>query len=93
MWHAINGWSAPHQGADNSIQSSKAVTELVLIVRLFGKLTQCKASIGQDLLRVKQTVEQLEDEEDGTDALGLVCRVTNSLCQMKRPSVELLGKI
>ena len=64
------------------------MTELLLIIKLFARLARSRASIGHDLLRVKQG-----GQEAGPDALDLACQVTDALCRMQRAYVELLGWI
>lgn len=78
------------QATESSLQCSEALTELVLIIKLFVRLAESRASIGHDLMRVKQVGEQCEIQA-GADVLDLVCQVTDALCRMQRPSVELLG--
>ncbi len=73
------------------MQGNEALTELLLIVKLYVRLAQSSASIGHDLLRVKQVVEQSDTQQAGLDTLDLACQITDALCQMQRPSVELLG--
>ena len=78
------------QATEISLQCSEALTELLLVIKLFVRLAESRASIGHDLMRVKQVGEQCETQA-GADALDLVCQVTDALCRMQRPSVELLG--
>ncbi len=78
------------QATESSLQCSEALTELVLIIKLFVRLAESRASTGHDLMRVKQVGEQCETQA-GADVLDLVCQVTDALCRMQRPSVELLG--
>lgn len=72
---------------------NESVAELLLIIKLFARLAGSRASIGHDLLRVKQAGEQGTLQEAGPDALDLACQVTDALCRMQRPYVELLGQI
>lgn len=79
------------QALESSLQCTEALTELLLVIKLFVRLAESRASIGHDLMRVKQVGEQLEAQA-GADALDLACKVTDALCCMQRPSVELLGR-
>lgn len=91
----------PHRGVGTQLHglqaneatpaSSESVTELLLIIKLFARLARSRASIGHDLLRVKQGGEQGTAQEAGRDALDLACQVTDVLCRMQGPYVELLG--
>ena len=78
------------QATESSLQCREALTELLLVIKLFVRLAESRASIGHDLMRVKQVGEQCETEA-GADALDLACQVTDALCRMQRPCVELLG--
>ena len=85
--------SSTHPQVPNcDAQSSEAVAELLLILKLLVKLAQSKATLGQDLLRVKQGSQHSRAQEDGVDALDLVCQISDALCQMQTPPVELLGR-
>lgn len=72
-------------------RAHKASADLLLVVRLFTRLAQSAASIGQDVLRVKHVTSQIENAEDGADALDLACQTADVLCQMQNPDAELLG--
>jgi len=80
------------QATESSLQCSEALAELLLTIKLFVRLAESRASIGHDLMRVKQVGEQCETQA-GADVLDLVCQVTDALCRMQRPSVELLGMV
>ena len=79
------------QAKEATPASSESVTELLLIIKLFARLARSRASIGHDLLRVKQGGEQDAAPEAGRDALDLACQVADALCRMPRPYMELLG--
>jgi hypothetical protein len=79
------------QAAESGLQCTEALTELLLVIKLFVRLAESRASIGHDLMRVKQVGEQCEAHA-AADALDLACQVTDALCCMQRPSVELLGR-
>ena len=81
------------QAKEATPASDECVTELLPIIKLFARLARSRASIGHDLLRVKQPGEQGTAQEAGLDALDLACQVTDALCRMQRPHVELLGGI
>lgn len=72
-------------------RAHKASADLLLVVRLFTRVAQSTASIGQDVLRVKHVTSQIENAEDGADALDLACQAADALCQLQNPNVELLG--
>ena len=78
------------QVTESSLQCREALTELLLVIKLFVRLAESRASTGHDLMRVKQVGAQCETEA-GADALDLACQVTDALCRMQRPCVELLG--
>ena len=72
-------------------QAQKVSADLLLVMRLFTRLAQSTATIGQDVMRVKHVTSQIEDAEDGADALDLACQTADALCQAQNPDVELLG--
>ena len=72
-------------------QAQKASASLLLIVKLFTRLAQSSAIIGQDVLRVKHMMHHIENAEEGADALDLACQTADALCRLQDPSVELLG--
>ena len=72
-------------------QAQKVSADLLLVMRLFTRLAQSTATIGQDVMRVKHVSSQIEDAEDGADALDLACQTADALCQAQNPDVELLG--
>ena len=79
------------QAAARGDQAQKASADLLLIVKLFTRLAQSSATIGQDVLRVKHMMHHIENAEEGADALDLACQTADALCQLQNPSVELLG--
>ena len=79
------------QVAAGSSLAQSASTELLMIVKLFSRLAQSAASIGQDILRVTQPVHYLGDGEEGADALDLACQVADTLCKLPSHNLELLG--
>lgn len=83
---------AQSQAGNQADQAQAASADLLLIVKLFKRLAQSKATIGQDVLRVKHVMHHIENAEEGADALDLACQTADVLCQLQTPSVELLGK-
>ena len=77
------------QVAAGSSLAQSVSTELLMIVKLFSRLAQSAASIGQDILRVTQPVHYLGEE--GADALDLACQVADTLCKLPSHNLELLG--
>ena len=73
------------QGSLDGITTSSAYTELLLILKLFAKLTDSDALVSQDLLRVRLIRQQepkqdMEDvdmsiDADCSDALDLACQI------------------
>ena len=72
-------------------QAQKASADLLLILKLFTRLAESTATIGQDVLRVKHMMRHVENAEEGADALDLACQTADALCRLQNPSVELLG--
>lgn len=89
------------QGSLENIITSSAYTELLLILKLFAKLTDSDALVGQDLLRVRLSRQQepeqdMEDvdmstDADCSDALDLACQILDVVSQESKPLIELLG--
>ena len=79
------------QACAGSSLAQHASTELLMIVRLFSRLAQSAAKIGQDILRVTQTGHHLGNGEEGADALDLACQIADTLCKLSSANMELLG--
>ena len=83
-----------------AITANPAYTKLLLTLKLFVKLTEGYALIGQDLLRVRLSRQQEQDMEiddmamddaSCSDALDLACQIMDVVGQGSAPLVELLG--
>lgn len=90
------------QHGHQAIAANSAYKELLLIVKLFARLTDGHALVGQDLLRVRLSRQQQQQQEDNdsatsddtdcSDALDLACQVIDTLTQAPVPLLELLGR-
>ena len=81
----------------DTITANPAYIKLLLILKLFAKLTEGYALVGQDLLRVQLSRSQQQDnatdmdDASYSDALDLACQIMDVLSQGTEPLVELLG--
>lgn len=89
-----------HQSSE-VLAAEPGYLELLLILKLFAKLTDSCAVNGQDLLRVHLGRQQMQntseadtsmDDVNGSDALDLGCQIMDVISQAAEPLLELLGK-